>query len=143
MGKLHEWSKTWLVDFNPKKTKALVVSNTDIPDLNIKFDNENVEIVDNHKHLGVTFSNDGNWTTHIENIVNSAFKQVNVLRSEGPYFLIDQGLKNDQQVVLTLPEYPQNGMEVKLATLSNSEALKYADQHSADLSNSRLAFCYY
>ena len=51
-------------------------------------------------------------------------KQVNVLRSEGPYFLIDQGLKNDQQVVLTLPEYPQNGMEVKLATLSNSEALK-------------------
>ena len=80
LGKLHEWSKTWLVDFNPKKTKALVVSNTDIPDLNIKFDNENVEIVDNHKHLGVTFSNDGNWTTHIENIVNSAFKQVNVLR---------------------------------------------------------------
>ena len=34
----------------------------------------------NHKHLGLTFASDGNWTNHIDNIVNAAFKQVNVLR---------------------------------------------------------------
>jgi hypothetical protein len=34
----------------------------------------------NHKHLGVTFVSDGNWTAHIENIARSALKQVNVLR---------------------------------------------------------------
>jgi hypothetical protein len=47
--------KTWLVDFNPKKTKALIISNnTNIPELNIRFNDESVELVDNHKHLGVT-----------------------------------------------------------------------------------------
>jgi hypothetical protein len=39
-----------------------------------------VELVDNHKHLGVTLASDGNWTVHIENIATSALKQVNVLR---------------------------------------------------------------
>jgi hypothetical protein len=38
------------------------------------------QIVDNHKHLGVTFASDGNWIVHIENIATSALKQVNVLR---------------------------------------------------------------
>ena len=41
---------------------------------------ESVELVDNHKHLDVTFVSDGNWTVHIENIARSALKQVNVLR---------------------------------------------------------------
>jgi hypothetical protein len=45
-------------DFNPKKTKALIISNnTNIPELNIRFNDESVELVDNHKHLGVTFVN--------------------------------------------------------------------------------------
>jgi hypothetical protein len=53
---LDQWAKTWLVDFNPKKTKALIISNnTNIPELNIRFNDESVELVDNHKHLGVTF----------------------------------------------------------------------------------------
>jgi hypothetical protein len=52
---LDQWAKTWLVDFNPKKTKALIISNnTNIPELNIRFNDESVELVDNHKHLGVT-----------------------------------------------------------------------------------------
>jgi hypothetical protein len=55
--------------FNPKKTKALIISNnTNIPELNLRFNDESVELVDNHKHLGVTFVSDGNWTVHIENI---------------------------------------------------------------------------
>jgi RND family efflux transporter MFP subunit len=51
-------------------------------------------------------------------------KEVNVLRSEGAYFLIDKGLANDEQLVLTLPEYPQVGMEVKLAANNASDGLK-------------------
>ena len=77
---LDEWAKTWLVDFNPKKTQALVISNIPVPNMNIKFSNESVELVKNHKHLGVTLSSNGNWTEHIDNIVKSALKQVNVLR---------------------------------------------------------------
>ena len=37
-------------------------------------------MINNHKHVGVTLSSDGNWTTHIDNITTSALKQVYVLR---------------------------------------------------------------
>ena len=80
LSKLNEWAKLWLVDFNPKKTKALVISTSAVPHLDLRFNGEPVEIVKTHKHLGLTFASDGNWTNHIDNIVNAAFKQVNVLR---------------------------------------------------------------
>jgi hypothetical protein len=54
-------------------------NNTNIPELNIRFNDESVELVDNHKHMGVTFVSDGNWTVHIENIARSALKQVGTL----------------------------------------------------------------
>ena len=69
-----------LVDFNPKKTKALAMSTSAVPHLDLRLNGEPVEIVKHHKHLGLTFASDGNWTNHIDNIVNAAFKQVNVLR---------------------------------------------------------------
>ncbi|MCG7499784.1 efflux RND transporter periplasmic adaptor subunit [Vibrio sp. Of7-15] len=42
-------------------------------------------------------------------------KTVNVLREEGEFFLIGGGLNKQDQVVLTVPEYPQKGMTVKIA----------------------------
>ena len=57
---LDQWTKTWLVHFNTKRAKALIISNnTNIPELNIRFNDESVELVDNHKHLGVTLTSDG------------------------------------------------------------------------------------
>jgi hypothetical protein len=77
-----------------KKTKALIISNnTNIPELSIRFNDESVELVDNHKHLGVTFVSDGNWTVHIENIARSALTQVNVLRKL-KFILSKQALSN-------------------------------------------------
>ncbi len=84
---INVWSKDWLVEFNPKKTKALIITNTTQPNINIIFDNEVVEKVENHKHLGVTLSSDGQWTTHINNICESALKQINVLRKFKKYFI--------------------------------------------------------
>ena len=80
LSKLNEWAKLWLVDFNLKKNKALVISTSAVPHLDLRFNGEPVEIVKKHKQLGFTFASDGNWTDHIDNIVNAAFKQVNVLR---------------------------------------------------------------
>jgi multidrug efflux system membrane fusion protein len=37
------------------------------------------------------------------------------VREEGEYFYISDGLEVNDQLVLTLPEYPQAGMEVKIA----------------------------
>lgn len=41
-------------------------------------------------------------------------KPVEVLREEGEFFLIGNGLSRNDQVVMTLPEYPQKGMSVRL-----------------------------
>ena len=72
--------KIWHVDFNPKKTKVLVITNVTPPEINIEFSGENVEIINYHKHVSVTLSSDVNWTTHIDNITTSSLKQVYVLR---------------------------------------------------------------
>jgi len=77
---INEWAKIWLVDFNPKKTKVLVITNVTPPEINIEFSGENVEIINDHKHVSVTLSSDVNWTTHIDNITTSALKHVYVLR---------------------------------------------------------------
>ena len=39
-----------------------------------------ISFVDSHKHLGVTLSSNGQWHTHIENIVNSANKILGIMR---------------------------------------------------------------
>jgi hypothetical protein len=41
-------------------------------------------------------------------------KPVNVVREEGVNFYIDQGIAENDRMVMTLPEYPQNGMAVKI-----------------------------
>ena len=42
LSKLSEWAKLWLVDFNPKKIKALVISSSAVPHLNLRFNGEPV-----------------------------------------------------------------------------------------------------
>ena len=42
-------------------------------------------------------------------------QRVEILREEGAYFLISEGLQNQDKLVITLPEYPQRGMKVKIA----------------------------
>lgn len=39
---------------------------------------------------------------------------VNVIREEGSFFLISSGIKAEDKLVKDLPEYPQNGMQVKV-----------------------------
>ena len=77
---LDEWSKKWLMSFNPDKTEIMLFSNTEIPELNFTFNGRTIPITNSHKHLGVTFSSDAKWNIHIENILSSIYKHLNVLR---------------------------------------------------------------
>lgn len=52
------------------------------------------------------------WVVDNENKLR--IKNVTVLREEGKYFYIDSGLEPNDKVVMTLPEYPLDGMEVKI-----------------------------
>jgi RND family efflux transporter MFP subunit len=42
-------------------------------------------------------------------------QRVEILREEGKYFLISEGVRDQDKLVTTLPEYPQKGMKVKIA----------------------------
>ncbi|MCM2680363.1 efflux RND transporter periplasmic adaptor subunit [Echinimonas agarilytica] len=50
------------------------------------------------------------WTVNGDDELHP--KKVEVLREEGEFFLIGSGIEESDQIVLTLPEYPQKGMQV-------------------------------
>jgi hypothetical protein len=39
---LEEWSKKWLMSFNPDKTEIMLFSNTEIPELNFTFNGRTI-----------------------------------------------------------------------------------------------------
>ena len=62
--KLKEWAKKWLIKLNPLKlkTKVMVILNTHNDyDIELSYDKNNLKIVENHKHLGVTISLNNKW----------------------------------------------------------------------------------
>ena len=59
--KVQNWSNRWLVNFNPKKTESMIISRKVEPQFHppLYFNNVPINNVITHKHLGLTFSNDG------------------------------------------------------------------------------------
>ena len=82
LSRIHEWAKKWLVSFNPSKTESLIISRRNNQPIHPPLYMNNVAIhsVDEHKHLGVIFSNDGSWKSHLDSILAKAWSRVNVLR---------------------------------------------------------------
>jgi hypothetical protein len=48
--------------------------------LDFSFNGKAVPITTSHKLLGVTFSNEAKWNTHVDNIQSSVYKHLNILR---------------------------------------------------------------
>ena len=80
--KITKWAKDWLVSFTPIKTETLLISRKLIqpahPPLHML--NKQISEVENHKHLGLYFSNDRPWHTHITYIKEKAWKRINIMR---------------------------------------------------------------
>jgi hypothetical protein len=70
----------WKVDFSPEKTEAMVFSNRIIRHDPIIFLNKEIKTTSSHKHLGMTLSNDLSWQIHIDEVVYSCAKILNVMR---------------------------------------------------------------
>ncbi|PJE78268.1 hypothetical protein CI610_02801 [invertebrate metagenome] len=83
LSKINEWSKTWLVNFNPSKTLTMTVSKkTNKPIHPSLFMNNTILTeVTSHTHLGITLSANGNWTDHLQHIISKASKKLAVLRN--------------------------------------------------------------
>ncbi len=75
------WAKQWLVSFNPSKTEAMLFSTRPIEhNLKLMFDNTQVTFVDDHKHLGLTFSSNGKWHSHLNKIISSASSLLGLMK---------------------------------------------------------------
>ena len=66
--------------FNPDKTEIMLFTNLEHPEINFTFEDNIISTIESHRHLGVTFSTDAKWNAHIENIVSSVSKHINILR---------------------------------------------------------------
>ena len=82
MQKVQNWSNSWLVNFNPKKTESMIISRKVETQFHppLYFNNVPIKNVTTHKHLGLTFSNDGSWITHINEIITKASSRLNIIR---------------------------------------------------------------
>lgn len=80
--KVQNWSNRWLVNFNPKKTEAMIISRKVEPQYHppLYFNRVPIKNVTSHEHLGPTFSNDGSWITHINEIITKASSRLNIIR---------------------------------------------------------------
>ena len=121
LSKIHDWSMKWLVKFNPDKTESMIVSRKSNRPLHppLMMDNKIINMVSEHKHLGLTISNDGNWGKHVDLIIKKAFTRVNIMRKFK--FILDR--RTLEKIYLTfirpLLEYGDAVWDCKTVYLTN------------------------
>ena len=82
MQKIDSWADMWLVKFNPLKSESFTVSRK----LNrpyhppIYTGNQQIAEVTSHKYLGIIFSHDCSWHSHIDYIKEKAWQRINIMR---------------------------------------------------------------
>ena len=77
---LQHWAKTWHMAFNPAKTVYMSLSreHNHYP---IYLDGNKLASVENHCHLGLTFSNNMKWSSHIQVIRKKVSQRLGILQS--------------------------------------------------------------
>ena len=82
LDKLQHWASKWLFTFNPEKTEVVTFScklNKPVhPTLYLA--GTALKEVQQHEHLGLTFSADLNWKNHIRSIVSKASQRVAIMK---------------------------------------------------------------
>ncbi len=77
---IQQWADKWLVTFSPPKTKLLSCSFKKKIYPDIIFNNVVLQNVNNHKHLGLTFSENLGWSAHVDMILDSVSPMSDVLK---------------------------------------------------------------
>ena len=78
-------------------------------------------------------TNNSVWITTDEQKLD--IRRIEVLREEADYFIVGNGLKNGDSLVLTLPEYPQKNMDVIIAGQKDIKAKDDSDKVSVEPTN--------
>ena len=78
---LVNWAKQWPINFNPSKIEAILFTLKQLEQFpNLIYNNTLIQFVKDHKHLGLTLNNNGQWHTHVENILTSTARIIGVMR---------------------------------------------------------------
>ena len=82
LSKIHQWATKWLVTFNPSKSESIIFSRKrNKPNHpNLVMDQQSIQEVNSHRHLGLVLSNDCTWHDHLEYIKSKAWTRINVMR---------------------------------------------------------------
>jgi hypothetical protein len=80
---IEQWAAKWLVSFNPFKTVFVffTLKNEHGPRPILYFCNKQITESPSHTHLGLTLTNNLDWSVHIDNILSKASKRMFILRS--------------------------------------------------------------
>ena len=76
------WAQSWRGRFSPAKTDVFPLGNlaqNASQQFPLSIDEENIDIVDTQKHLGVILSTDLKWKAHLESILAKARKRAGLL----------------------------------------------------------------
>ena len=78
---LLNYGKSWLLEFEVKKTKALTVSRKQDPNKNLPLVMDGIPITERKtlKILGYTFDSIGLWSAHIEQTVKEAHQRLGAI----------------------------------------------------------------
>ena len=82
LNKIFNWGNVWLVKFNYSKNESIILTRKVIKHYHhpIYMENTEIEEVNAHKHLGIIFSNDCTWHSHIDYIKEKAWKRISIMR---------------------------------------------------------------
>ena len=82
--KIHKWSLKWHINFSSRKTKLVIFSKHNVtPAYSFRFQNQALDIVDNHKYLGVTFDKKLSWNNHMDEKLGKCMNNVRKLSAVG------------------------------------------------------------
>ena len=79
---IHDWALQWRVTFNPDKTVTMVFSTKVNKPMHpsLIFQGKILTQSCQHKHLGLTLSDNLSWNKHIDNLLTSASKKIGQLK---------------------------------------------------------------
>ncbi|XP_075167731.1 uncharacterized protein LOC142239862 [Haematobia irritans] len=86
--RVHQWACANGLSLNPSKSKCILIKKKSLKislNIDIILNNERIEIVENAKNLGICFNSSLTWSTHIGNIIGSAYNKLRALRNTQYY----------------------------------------------------------
>ena len=129
--RINAWTRDWLVTINSCKTKSIIFSVKRIKPShpNIYFNNQIIENVSNHKHLGVTLCSDLSWRAHIFNVYEKVSKKLNLLK--GLKFKLSRETLSKLYKSLIRPQMEYADILWDGCSVSESDLLEHVQYQSA------------